>query len=147
MKKKGLLRFNVKFNMMKENYLYKRDYIAEIKNILSQARQRAYAAINSAMVEAYWQIGRRIVEEEQNGENRAKYGKEVLQNLSAELTNEFGKGYSYRTLREIRQFYLTFPEIEKWRTLFAKLSWSHFQRVLKVSNEKAPPEEELIREI
>ncbi|ATA90573.1 hypothetical protein CGC58_04220 [Capnocytophaga stomatis] len=133
--------------MMKENYLYKRDYIAEIKNILSQARQRAYAAINSAMVEAYWQIGRRIVEEEQNGENRAKYGKEVLQNLSAELTNEFGKGYSYRTLREIRQFYLTFPEIEKWRTLFAKLSWSHFQRVLKVSNEKAPPEEELIREI
>ncbi|MDO5104762.1 DUF1016 N-terminal domain-containing protein [Capnocytophaga sp.] len=70
--------------MMKESYLYKRDYIAEIKNILSQARQRAYAAINSAMVEAYWQIGRRIVEEEQNNENRAEYGKEVLQNLSAD---------------------------------------------------------------
>lgn len=112
-------------------------YITEIKNILSQARQRAYTAINSAMVEAYWLIGRRIVEEEQNGENRAEYGKEVLQTLSIALTNEFGKGYSYRTLREIRQFYLTFPEIEKWRTLFAKLSWSHFQRVLKVSNEKA----------
>ncbi|ATA72079.1 hypothetical protein CGC49_01345 [Capnocytophaga sp. H4358] len=112
-------------------------YIAEIKNILSQARQRAYTAINSVMVEAYWLIGRRIVEEEQNGENRAEYGKEVLQTLSIALTNEFGKGYSYRTLREIRQFYLTFPEIEKWRTLFAKLSWSHFQRVLKVSNEKA----------
>ncbi|MFK8273677.1 PDDEXK nuclease domain-containing protein [Capnocytophaga canimorsus] len=112
-------------------------YITEIKNILSQARQRAYTAINSAMVEAYWLIGRRIVEEEQNGENRAEYGKEVLQTLSIALTNVFGKGYSYRTLREIRQFYLTFPEIEKWRTLFAKLSWSHFQRVLKVSNEKA----------
>lgn len=112
-------------------------YITEIKNILSQARQRAYTAINSAMVEAYWLIGRRIVEEEQNGENRAEYGKEVLQTLSIALTNEFGKGYSYRTLREIRQFYLTFPEIEKWRTLSAKLSWSHFQRVLKVSNEKA----------
>lgn len=112
-------------------------YITEIKNILSQARQRAYTAINSVMVEAYWLIGRRIVEEEQNGENRAEYGKEVLQTLSIALTNEFGKGYSYRTLREIRQFYLTFPEIEKWRTLFAKLSWSHFQRVLKVSNEKA----------
>ncbi|WP_172914144.1 PDDEXK nuclease domain-containing protein [Capnocytophaga canis] len=112
-------------------------YIVEIKNILSQARQRAYTAINSVMVEAYWLIGRRIVEEEQNGENRAEYGKEVLQTLSIALTNEFGKGYSYRTLREIRQFYLTFPEIEKWRTLFAKLSWSHFQRVLKVSNEKA----------
>ncbi|GIJ95815.1 hypothetical protein CAPN001_03840 [Capnocytophaga stomatis] len=123
--------------MMKENYLYKRDYIAEIKNILSQARQRAYAAINSAMVEAYWQIGRRIVEEEQNGENRAEYGKEIIKTISEELTQEFGKGYSKRTLWEIRQFYLYFPDEQKVRTLFAQLSWSHFQRVLKVSNEKA----------
>lgn len=112
-------------------------YIHDIKNILSQARQKAYSAINSAMVEAYWQIGRRIVEEEQNGANRAEYGKRILENLSKELTKEFGKGFSYRTLREIRQFYLTFPEIEFWRTPFAKLSWSHFQRVLKVSNEEA----------
>lgn len=112
-------------------------YIQDIKTILSQARQKAYSAINSAMVEAYWQIGRRIVEEEQNGEDRAEYGKKILENLSLELTREFGKGFSYRTLREIRQFYLTFPNIEFWRTPFAKLSWSHFQRVLKVSNEKA----------
>ena len=89
------------------------------------------------MVEAYWEIGRRIVEEEQNGKERAEYGKEILQNLSKELTEEFGKGYSYRTLREIRQFYLMFSDFEKWRTVSAKLTWSHFQKVLRVSDEKA----------
>ena len=77
------------------------NYINEIKKILKNARQKAYTAVNSAMVEAYWEIGRRIVEEEQNGKERAEYGKEILQNLSKELTEEFGKGYSYRTLREI----------------------------------------------
>ena len=113
------------------------NYINEIKKILKNARQKAYTAVNSAMVEAYWEIGRRIVEEEQNGKETAEYGKEILQNLSKELTEEFGKGYSYRTLREIRQFYLMFSDFEKWRTVSAKLTWSHFQKVLRVSNEKA----------
>lgn len=113
------------------------NYINEVKEILKNARQKAYTAVNSAMVEAYWEIGRRIVEEEQNGKERAEYGKEILQNLSKELTEEFGKGYSYRTLREIRQFYLMFSDFEKWRTVSAKLTWSHFQKVLRVSNEKA----------
>ncbi|WP_315513783.1 PDDEXK nuclease domain-containing protein [Leptotrichia wadei] len=113
------------------------NYISEIKKILKNARQKAYIAVNSAMVEAYWEIGRRIVEEEQNGKERAEYGKEILQNLSKELTEEFGKGYSYRTLREIRQFYLMFSDFEKWRTVSAKLTWSHFQKVLRVSSEKA----------
>ena len=113
------------------------NYINEIKTILKNARQKAYTAVNSAMVEAYWKIGRRIVEEEQNGKERAEYGKEILQNLSKELTEEFGKGYSYRTLREIRQFYLMFSDFEKWRTVSAKLTWSHFQKVLRVSDEKA----------
>ena len=113
------------------------NYINEIKKILKNARQKAYTAVNSAMVEAYWKIGKRIVEEEQNGKERAEYGKEILQNLSKELTEEFGKGYSYRTLREIRQFYLMFSDFEKWRTVSAKLTWSHFQKVLRVSDEKA----------
>ena len=113
------------------------NYINEIKKILKNARQKAYTAVNSAMVEAYWEIGRRIVEEEQSGRERAEYGKEILQNLSKELTEEFGKGYSYRTLREIRQFYLMFSDFEKWRTVSAKLTWSHFQKVLRVSDEKA----------
>lgn len=130
--------------------LISNQYIHDIKHILTNARQKAYQAVNSAMVEAYWKIGERIVLEEQNGKSRAEYGKEVLQTLSAELTAEFGRGFSYRSLREIRQFYLTFPNIQKWRTLFAKLSWSYFQRVLKVTNPQAREyylEAELVAEI
>lgn len=113
------------------------EFIAEIKQVVYQARKHAYQAINAAMVEAYWQIGRRIVEEEQHGKERAAYGKEIIKSLSLELTKEFGKGFSERTLREFRQFYLYFSDLEFQRTLFAKLNWSHFQRVLKVSDEKA----------
>jgi predicted nuclease of restriction endonuclease-like (RecB) superfamily len=89
------------------------------------------------MIEAYWEIGKRIVEEEQNGNQRASYGQEIIKKLSIELTEEFGKGFSERTLREFRQFYNYFPNLEIWRTAFAKLSWSHFQRVLKLSDVKA----------
>ena len=70
-----------------------KSYIAEIKQILEQARQKAYSAVNTAMVEAYWQIGKRIVEEEQQGEERAAYGEEILKTLSKELTKEFGKRF------------------------------------------------------
>lgn len=111
--------------------------IADIKLMLNAARKQAYQAINSAMVEVYWKIGQRIVEEEQKGESRAVYGSKLLQLLSIELTAEFGKGFSERTLREFRQFYVYFDDFEKWRTLSAKLNWSHFQRVLRVSNEQA----------
>ena len=113
------------------------NYILEIKTILAQARQKAYTAINSAMVEAYWMIGKRIVEEEQGGEDRAAYGKQIIQNVSAELTKEFGKGFSKRTVWEIRQFYFVFSDEAIVRTLSAQLSWSHFQRILRVSDEKA----------
>ena len=113
------------------------NYINEIKKILKNARQKAYTAVNSAMVEAYWEIGRRIVEEEQRGKERAEYGKEIVKNLSKELTEEFGKGFSRRTLWEMRKLYVYFSDYEKVRTLFAQLTWSHFQKVLRVSNEKA----------
>lgn len=112
-------------------------YIHDIKQLVHSARTKTYQAINAVMVEVYWEIGRRIIEEEQNGESRAAYGKEVLKKLSRELTVEFGKGFSERSLREFRQFYSFFPDFENWRTVFAKLNWSHFQRVLRVSDEKA----------
>lgn len=79
----------------------------------------------------------RIVEEEQGGKDRAMYGKEVIKNLSIELTQEFGKGFTDRNIRNFRQFYMLFPEIENWKTLSSNLSWSHFQQVLKVTDEKA----------
>jgi len=137
-------------------------YISEIKQILALARQKAYSTVNSAMVEAYWLIGKRIVEEEQHGKERAQYGKEILKKLSEELSAEYGKGFSERTLREYRQFFQTFPDLLQtdqrtaelsmqnkwrtpyatsvnpiWRTVFAKLHWSHYQRVLRVSDEQA----------
>ena len=113
------------------------NYINEIKKILKNARQKAYTAVNSAMVEAYWKIGRRIVEEEQSGRERAEYGKEIIKNLSKELTEEFGKGFGERNIRNIRQFYILFSDYEKWKSLISKLTWTHIQKVLRVSNEKA----------
>ncbi len=109
------------------------NFIADIKTILEQARQKAYAATAFAMIEGYWLIGKRIVEQEQQGKQRAEYGQALLKNLSAAL----GKGYSTRTLREIRQFYLLFPDLKDLANAFANLSWSHFQRILKVSDAQA----------
>ena len=113
------------------------NYINEIKKILKNARQKAYTAVNSAMVEAYWKIGRQIVEEEQSRRERAEYGKEIVENLSKELTEEFGKGFGERNIRNIRQFYVLFSDYEKWKSLISKLTWTHIQKVLRVSDEKA----------
>ena len=114
-----------------------KNYIFEIKQILEQARQKAYTAVNFAMVEAYWLIGKRIVEEEQQGKERAAYGEEILKTLSFELTKEFGKGFSERSLRDFRQFFLSFPKTEIWRTVCAKLNWSHIRLIMRVENKDA----------
>ena len=112
-------------------------YISEIKEILAEARRKTYQAINSAMVEAYWKIGEKIVIEEQNGQEKAEYGKAIIITIAKELTTEFGRGFSKRNVNYFRQFYLVFPEISIVQTLFAQLSWSHFQRVMKVSDAHA----------
>nr|HMP29375.1 DUF1016 N-terminal domain-containing protein [Saprospiraceae bacterium] len=106
----------------------------EIKQILAQARQNAYQAINSAMVEAYWKIGEKIVIEEQNGNERAAYGEAVLKELSIALTAEFGKGFSYSNLRNFRQFYLTYPDLEICYALRSKLTWTHHRLIMRVEN-------------
>lgn len=112
-----------------------RHFIQEIKQLITQARTKAYAAINSAMVEAYWQMGKRIVEEEQQGKERADYGAQLLKELSRELTKEFGKGFSVGSLYYYRQFYSTFPEI--FATPWRILSWSHYKRLMQVSKQEA----------
>ena len=112
-----------------------RHFIQEIKQLIIYAREQAYTAINSAMVEAYWQMGKRIVEEEQQGKERAEYGTQLLKELSKELTKEFGKGFSINTLYYYRQFYITFPQI--FPTVRGILTWSHYKRLLSVSSSQA----------
>lgn len=122
-------------NDIKKNSLDGMNFIHEIKQIVTEARGKAYSAINSAMVEAYWLMGKRIVEEQQHGKERADYGTELLKELSKELTKEFGKGFSVNTIYYYRQFYQTFPEI--FPTVCGILSWSHYKRLLTVSNPEA----------
>jgi predicted nuclease of restriction endonuclease-like (RecB) superfamily len=98
--------------------------IERIRKILAGARASAMQSVNSAMVAAYWEVGREIVQEEQRGQQRAKYGKHLLKELSARLTREFGKGFGERNLRNIRRFYLTFADREPpiWQSAIAKFA-------------------------
>jgi predicted nuclease of restriction endonuclease-like (RecB) superfamily len=110
---------------------------ADIKAILEQARNKARSAVNSAMVEAYWLIGQRIVQEEQRGSSRAVYGERLLANLSRELSASLGKGFSYANLRNFRQFYLTYPDQEFCYTTCSKLSWSHNRLIMREDDAKS----------
>lgn len=109
----------------------------DIRQILEAARNRARSAINSAMVEAYWLIGKRIVEEEQQGESKAQYGKRLMEELSRALTVDFGQGFSYANLYNCRQFYLKFPEQKILYTLCRELSWSHLRLIMRIENAEA----------
>lgn len=110
------------------------DIYSEIKETLLLSRHRAYSAVNSSMVQAYWQIGRIIVEHEQDGNIRAGYGKSVLQELSARLTEDFGKGFSVRTLQQMKKFYVMFPNTNALRS---QLTWTHYRLLLSVEDDQA----------
>ncbi|MDR1187794.1 MAG: PDDEXK nuclease domain-containing protein [Bifidobacteriaceae bacterium] len=92
----------------------------DIVGILDQARAAAARTVNTIMTATYWHIGRRIVEEDQHGQRRAEYGDALIRRLSADLTSRFGRGFSPRTLRQIRRFYLTWPPEQIWHTASAK---------------------------
>lgn len=115
-------------NIDKPNHFYE-----EIKTLLHQARTHVYSTINTTMTQTYWQIGKRIVEEEQHGESRATYGKAILKNLSDELVREFGKGFSEDNLKNMRRFYLAFQKSETVSHKF-KLSWSHYIFLTRIDN-------------
>ena len=89
------------------------------------------------MVQAYWLIGKRIVLEEQNGKERAGYGEALLKTLSRKLTSDFGNGFSYANLRNMRQFYLTYADNQICYTLCSKLSWSHNRLIMRVADKDA----------
>lgn len=107
-------------------------FYENIKATLNEARQKAYSSINFYMVEAYWNIGKLIVEE-QNGQGKAEYGEFIIKNLSKELTKDFGKGFTPSNLRNIRQFYLIFNNCYALRS---ELSWTHYRLLMRLENEQ-----------
>lgn len=109
------------------------NFYQEIKELLYSAKNKVYQTINTTMTQTYFQIGKRIVEEEQNGELRAEYGKKLIKNLSLELNKEFGDGFSIDNLKNMRRFYLCFQKSETASHQF-KLSWSHYIFLTRIEN-------------
>ena len=109
------------------------NFYQEIKELLYSAKNKVYQTINTTMTQTYFQIGKRIVEEEQGGETRAEYGKSLLKLLSVQLSNEFGKGFSVDNLENMRRFYLAFQKSETVSRKF-KLSWSHYIFLTRIEN-------------
>jgi predicted nuclease of restriction endonuclease-like (RecB) superfamily len=103
-----------------------------VREILESARSGAYRAVNFAMVQAYWHIGKVIVEEEQSGKAKAEYGEYLLKNLSQRLTKDFGKGFDYSNVKNMRQFYMAFPIGDALRS---QLSWTHYRLLMRVEKE------------
>jgi hypothetical protein len=111
-----------------DNQFYK-----DIKDLLNNARSKVYQTINITMTKTYFEVGKRIVEEEQGGEKRAQYGKALIQNLSKELIKDFGKGFSEQNLKNMRQFYLVYEKRQTASSEF-KLSWSHYIFLTRIEN-------------
>ncbi len=114
-----------------------RNFVNGIKQLIKEARQKSYAAINAVMLDTYWHIGQRIVEQEQQGKSRADYGARLLSLLADELTAAYGKGFSTRNLWYYRQFYTLLPDWEKVNTRVQNLTWSHIRTLLRVTNKDA----------
>ena len=120
-----------------------------IEKLIHEARKRTIAVVNTTMVYTYYEVGRMIVEDEQQGEQRAEYGTELLKHLSEQLSNKFGKGFSAQNLANMRQFYLTYSKDNIFQTVSREsengftLSWSHYLKLMRISN----PEERRFYEI
>ena len=108
--------------------------IQSIRDVLDKSRQYVRQTVNSTMVQTYWHIGRLIVEHEQSGRSRAEYGKQQLKQLSEVLTQDYGKGFDSRNLRNMRAFYLTF---QKWNAVRTELSWTHYRVLIRLDNPMA----------
>ncbi|MAT54435.1 MAG: hypothetical protein CMN32_08110 [Saprospirales bacterium] len=103
----------------------------DIREIILQARQRAVRSVNHELTVAYWNIGRRLVEEEQQGSSRAIYGKALVEDIASKLTAEFGSGFSANNLWRMRDFFLTFPNLD---ALSQELTWTHYRTLVKIKD-------------
>ncbi|HJJ32690.1 MAG TPA: PDDEXK nuclease domain-containing protein [Methanocorpusculum sp.] len=111
--------------------------VNDIRGIITHGRETAYRSAHAAILMTYWSVGKRIIEQEQDGKHRAEYGKRLLSTLSERLTAEFGSGYTARNLRNFRQFYLFFPDSEIWHACVPNLTWTHIRSLLRVEDETA----------
>ena len=107
------------------------EFIKDLKTIIEESRKTVVKHVNVIMIQTYWNIGKRIVEEEQKGNLKAEYGSRLLKEISKELTNEFGRGYSRSNLQYMRKLFIEYP---KCQTLSGKLSWSHYLLLLAISD-------------
>lgn len=118
--------------MTKKEIINIKNLVNNVNGIIERSRSNIHKAINSEMVRAYFEIGREIVEEEQKGQDRAQYGKTIIQNLSKELTKIHGKGFSTTNLWYFRQFYMTY---QKLHALRGELSWTHYRLLIKIEDD------------
>ena len=109
-----------------------KDFISQIREIISLARKNAVKAVDQTRVMMYWAIGRRIFEEEQNGRERADYGSYLIKNLSIQIEPEYGSGFSVRQLELSRQFYRIFPIAN---ALHSQFNWTHYRSLIRISEE------------
>lgn len=118
---------------MKESTENTKSFIEQIKLLLRDAQFETARSVNHIMVKTYFELGKRIVENEQEGSKTAEYGEYILQNLSKELTEEFGKGYSKRNLELVRKFYLTYSFAKS--AISQILTWTHYLHLMRIQNE------------
>lgn len=109
----------------------------DICHIIDDGRQQSYTAVSNAMIETYWNVGRRIVEEEQQGLERAEYGERIIEKLSKQLTHQYGKGFGARYLRSFRKFYLLVNDYKIWKSRFPNLTWTHIYKSLRIEDKTA----------
>lgn len=111
------------------------NFYSEIRDLLARARSQAYRAVNTIMVQTYWQIGKRIVEQEQQGNSRAGYGDFIVSGLSKYLSDALGKGFSEANLWNMRQFYQVFPEFDQFSTQRVEnLSWTNIRLIMRIDD-------------
>lgn len=114
--------------MKERNIIISESLVTDVRNIIEEGRRHAFAAAGQVAILTYWNVGRRIVEEEQQGNARAEYGKNLIPALADRLTIEFGSGYGRRNLAYYRKFYLEFSDLEILHTRVQNLNWSHIRR-------------------
>ena len=128
---------NKNLNQLQDKPMLPTQLVNDVKQIVERGIRDAYDKVNTVAIHTYWQIGRRIVEEEQHGNRRAEYGTRLITLLAEELSLEYARGFYARDLRNYRQLYLCFNDLEIWYTRVPNLRWSHYRAVLSVTSDDA----------